>query len=82
MAKLNLYDFDDFKFESELASESFNAKYGKALIVLYCRVTPVTNDIVYFVLIKYAEHNLLSKFVFLGDAIDYYNRKLKEFKGE
>lgn len=81
MAKLNISDFDDFKFTTQLASESFNALYGKAWIWLDCQVTPVTNEVIYFVLIKYAEHNSSSKFVFLCDAIDYYNRKLEEFKG-
>lgn len=81
MAKLNISDFDDFKFTTQLASESFNALYGKALICLDCQVTPVTNEVIYFVLIKYAEHNSLSKFVFLCDAIDYYNRKLEELNG-
>lgn len=82
MAKLNISDFDDFKFTTQLASESFDALYGNAWIWLDCQVTPVTNEVIYIVLIKYAEHNLLSKFAFLGDAIDYYNRKLEEFKGE
>ena len=81
MAKLNISDFDDFNFTTQLASESFNALYGKAWICLDCQVTPVTNEVIYIVLIKYAEHNLSSKFIFLGDAIDYYNRKLEEFKG-
>lgn len=81
MDKLNISDFDYFKFTTQLASESFNALYGKAWVWLDCQVTPATNEVIYFVLIRYAEHNLSSKFVFLGDAIDYYNRKLEEFKG-
>lgn len=81
MAKLNISDFDDFKFTIQLESESFDALYSNAWIILDCQVTPATNEVIYIVLIKYAEHNLLSKFVFLGDAIDYYNRKLEEFKG-
>lgn len=81
MAKLNISDFDNFKFETELASESFYTKNDEVRVALKCVVKPITNEVEYFVLV-YCAYCTVSRFVFLEDAIDYYNRKLKEFKGE
>ena len=81
MAKLNISDFDDFKFETELASESFYTKNDKVRVTLKCVVTPVTNKVDYFVLVQ-GIFCKLDKFVFLEDAIIGYNDRLKEIEGE
>ena len=81
MAKLNISDFDDFKFETELASESFYIKNDKVRVALKCAVTPVTNKVDYFVLVQ-GIFCKLDKFVFLEDAIIGYNDRLKEIEGE
>lgn len=92
MAKLKLLDFDNFKFETELASESFYIKpekiiiatpffkdYNKARISLICRIFPISNNIQYLVSINYIDH-ITEEFTSLIDAINYYNNKLKELK--
>lgn len=81
MAKLNISDFDDFKFETELASESFYTKNDNVRVALKCVVTPVTNKVDYFVLVQ-GIFCKLDKFVFLEDAIIGYNDRLKEINGE
>ena len=81
MAKLNISDFDDFKFETELASESFCIKNDKVRIALKCVVVPITNEVEYYVLVQ-RTFCTVYKFVFLDDAIIYYNNKLEEFRGE
>ena len=81
MAKLKISDFDNFKFETELASESFYIKNDKVRVALKCVVTPVTNDVNYFVLVR-GIFCKLDRFVFLEDAIIGYNDRLKEINGE
>ena len=81
MAKLKILDFDNFKFETELASESFYTKNDKVRVVLKCVVTPVTNEVDYFVLVQ-GIFCKLDKFVFLEDAIIGYNDRLEEINGE
>lgn len=81
MAKLNISDFDKFKFETELVSESFYTTGTKAEIALRCTVKPITNEIEYYVLVHHTFHKVY-KFVFLEDAIIGYNDRLNELKGE
>ncbi len=83
MAKLNISDFDKFKFETELVSESFYTTGTKAEIALRCTVKPITNEIEYYVLVL-VQHTFYKvyKFVFLEDAIIGYNDRLKEIEGE
>lgn len=81
MAKLNISDFDNFKFETELASESFYIKNDKVRVALKCVVKPITNEVEYFVLV-YCAYCIVSRFVFLEDAIVYYNSKLEKLKEE
>lgn len=81
MAKLKMLDFDNYKFEKELASESFCTKNDKVRVALKCAVTPVTNNVDYFVLVQ-GIFCKLDKFVFLEDAIIGYNDRLKEIEGE
>lgn len=81
MAKLKISDFDNFKFETELASELFYIKNDNVRVALKCVVTPVTNDVIYFVLVR-GIFCKLDKFVFLEDAIVGYNYRLNELKGE
>ena len=81
MAKLNISDFDKFKFETELVSESFYTTGTKAEIALRCTVKPITNEIEYYVLVQHTFYKVY-KFVFLEDAIIYYNNKLEEIEGE
>lgn len=45
MAKLNISDFDDFKFETELANESFYTKNDKVRVALKCVVKPITKEL-------------------------------------
>ena len=81
MAKLNISDFDKFKFETELVSESFYTTGTKAEIALRCIVKPITNEIEYYVLVHHTFYKVY-KFVFLEDAIIYYNNKLEEIEEE
>lgn len=80
MAKLKLSEFDNYCFESELASKSFcTSNDSIEIISLRCCVKPITNDVSYFVYMQ-PQPVIAQKFVFLGDAIDYYNTKLEEYK--
>ena len=82
MTKLNISDFDNFKFETELASESFCTPNDSIEIIsLRCCVKPITNGVSYFVYMQ-PEPVVAKRFVFLEDAIIYYNNKLEELKGE
>lgn len=80
MAKLKLSEFDNYCFESELASKSFCTPNDSIEIIsLRCCVKPITNDVSYFVYMQ-PQPVIAQKFVFLDDAIDYYNTKLEEYK--
>lgn len=80
MAKLKLSEFDNYCFESELASKSFCTPNDSIEIIsLRCCVKPITNDVSYFVYMQ-PQPVIAQKFVFLEDAIDYYNKKLEEYK--
>ena len=82
MAKLNISDFDDFKFETELASESFCTPNDSIEIIsLRCCVKPITNDVSYVVYMQ-PQPVVVKRFVFLKDAIIYYNNKLEEIEVE
>ena len=81
MAKLKILDFDNFKFETELASESFcTLNDSIEIISLRCCVEPITNDISYIVYMQ-PQPVVVKRFVFLEDAIIYYNNKLEELNG-
>lgn len=81
MARLKILDFDNFKFETELASESFYTLYDDIKVIsLRCCVEPITNEISYFVYVQ-PKPNIIKKFFFLEDAIIYYNNKLEEIEG-
>lgn len=80
MAKLNISDFDDFKFETELASKSFYTLYDDIKVIsLRCCVEPITNGVGYFVYVQ-PKPSIIKKFFFLEDAIAYYNNKLEEME--
>lgn len=76
MAKLKLSEFDNYCFESELASKSFcTTNDSIEIISLICCVKPITNDVSYFVCMQ-PEPIIVKRFVFLEDAIDCYNERL------
>ncbi len=81
MAKLKILDFNNFKFETELASELFYTKNDNVRVALKCVVKPITNEVEYFVLVDCA-YCTVGRFVFLEDAIVYYNSKLEKLKEE
>ena len=82
MTKLKISDFDNFKFETELASESFCTPNDSIEIIsLICCVKPITNDINYFVCMQ-PEPVIVKRFIFLEDAIDCYNDELEKLKGK
>lgn len=82
MAKLNISDFDDFKFETELASELFYPLCDDIKVIsLRCCVEPTTNGVSYFVYVQ-PKPSIIKRFFFLEDAIVYYNNKLEEIEGE
>jgi len=82
MAKLKMLDFDNYKFEKELASESFYPLYDDIKVIsLRCCVEPTTNGVSYFVYVQ-PKPSIIKKFFFLEDAIIYYNNKLEEIEGE
>lgn len=81
MDKLKLSEFENYCFESELASKSFCTPNDSIEIIsLRCCVKPITNDVSYVVYMQ-PEPVVIKRFVFLEDAIDYYNTKLEECKG-
>lgn len=81
IAKLKLSEFDNYCFESELASKSFCTPDDSIEIIsLRCCVKPITNGVSYFVYMQ-PEPVVVKRFVFLEDAINYYNGKLEELKG-
>ena len=80
MAKLKLSEFDNYYFESELASKSFCTPNDSIEIIsLRCCVKPITNDVSYVVYMQ-PEPIIVKRFVFLEDAIDYYNGELEKLK--
>lgn len=82
MSKLKLSEFDNYYFESELASESFCTQNDSIEIIsLRCCVKPITNDVSYFVYMQ-PEPVIVKRFVFLDDAIDCYNNELEKLKGK
>ena len=82
MAKLKLSEFDNYCFESELASKSFCTPNDSIEIIsLRCCVKQTTNDVSYFVYMQ-PEPLIVKRFVFLEDAIDYYNGELEKLKGK
>ncbi len=83
MTKLKILDFDNYRFEKELASESFyiDTKYGKCKIVLKCVIKPMINAIWYCVLLEQYMNYKVKRFTSLKDAIIYYNNKLEELNG-
>lgn len=81
MAKLKILDFDNYRFEKELASESFYTLYDNIKVIsLRCCIEPITNEVSYFVYV-HPNPSIIKKFFFLEDAIIYYNNKLKELNG-
>ena len=81
MDKLKLSEFDNYCFESELASKSFCTPDDSIEIIsLRCCVKPITNDVSYFVYMQ-PEPVVVRRFVFLEDAIDCYNSELEKLKG-
>lgn len=84
MDKLKILDFDNCRFEKELASKYFyiNTKYGKCKIALKCVVKPMRNDVQYYVLLAQYMDYKVERFTSLKDAIVYYNNKLEEIEGE
>lgn len=83
MAKLNISDFDYYRFENELASTLFHIAGSQVKITLKCVVKPVTNDVWYCVSLAWWHMDYkVERFVFLEDAIIYYNNKLEEIEGE
>lgn len=82
MSKLKLSEFDNYYFESELASESFCTQNDSIEIIsLRCCIKPITNDVSYFVYMQ-PELVIVKRFVFLEDAIDCYNDELEKLKGK
>lgn len=83
MDKLKILDFDNYRFEKELASKSFyiNTKYGKCKIALKCIVKPMINAVWYYVLLEQYMDYKVERFTSLKDAIVYYNNKLEEIDG-
>ena len=76
MDKLKLSEFDNYCFESELASKSFCTPNDSIEIIsLICCVKPITNDVSYFVCMQ-PEPIIVKRFVLLEDAIDCYNERL------
>ena len=82
MDKLKILDFDNYRFEKELASRRFyiDTKYSK--IALKCVVKPMINAVWYYVLLAGYMDYKVERFTSLKDAIVYYNNKLEEIEGE